>query len=60
MIPWRMQTDGNGAYSMPRKGQAQPEQIVAKSARPSVLDKLKAPPVRGTQDKPHKKEMEVR
>lgn len=42
------------------KGQAQPEQIVAKSVRPSVLDKLKAPPVRGTQDKPHKKEMEVR
>ena len=42
------------------KGQAQPEQIVAKSARPSVLDKLKAPPVRSTQDKPHKKEMEVR
>ena len=42
------------------KGQAQPEQAIAKSARPSVLDKLKAPPVRGTPDKPHKKEMEVR
>ena len=42
------------------KGQAQPEQTIAKSARPSVLDKLKAPPVRGTPDKPHKKEMEVR
>lgn len=35
-------------------------QAIAKSDRPSVLDKLKAPPVRGTPDKPHKKEMEVR
>ncbi len=42
------------------KGHTQPEQIVAKSARPSVLDKLKTPPVHGTPDKPHKKEMEVR
>ena len=46
--------------NLDRKGQAQPEQAIAKSARPSVLDKLKAPPVRGTPDKPHKKEMEVR
>ena len=42
------------------KGQAQPEQAIAKSARPSVLDKLKASPVHGTPDKSHKKEMEVR
>ena len=42
------------------KGQAQPEQAIAKSTRPSVLDKLKAPPVHGTPDKSHKKEMEVR
>ena len=27
------------------KGQPQPEQAIAKSARPSVLDRLKAPPV---------------
>ena len=26
------------------KGQPQPEQAIAKSARPSVLDRLKAPP----------------
>ena len=42
------------------KGQAQPEQAIAKSARPSVLDRLKTPPVHGAPDKLHKKEMEVR
>ena len=42
------------------KGQPQPEQAIAKSARPSVLDRLKAPPVHGTPEKPHKKEMEAR
>ena len=42
------------------KGQPQPEQAIAKSARPSVLDRLKAPPVHGALEKPHKKEMEAR
>jgi len=42
------------------KGQAQPEQAIAKSARPSVLDKLKAPPVPGNSTKPHRRETEVR
>ena len=34
--------------------------IVAKSSRPSVLDKLKVPAVHGTPGKPHKIEKEVR
>ena len=42
------------------KGQPQPEQAIAKSTRPSVLDRLKAPPVHGAPEKPHKKEMEAR
>ena len=42
------------------KGQPQPEQAIAKSARPSVLDRLKAPPVHSAPEKPHKKEMEAR
>ena len=42
------------------KGQAQPEQAIAKSARPSVLDRLKALPVHGSPEKPRKKEMEAR
>ena len=42
------------------KGQPQPEQAIAKSARPSVLDRLKAPLVHGAPEKPHKKEMEAR
>jgi len=42
------------------KGRNQPEQAIAKTNRPSVLDKLKTPPVHSTPDKPHKKEMEVR
>ena len=42
------------------KGQPQPEQAIAKSARPSVLDRLKALPVHGAPEKPHKKEMEAR
>ena len=33
---------------------------IAKSARPSVLDRLKASPVHGAPEKPHKKEMEAR
>ena len=33
---------------------------LAKGERPSVLDKLKTSPVRGTPDKTHKKEMEAR
>ena len=45
-------------------GKAAPQQTAkrpAKAERPSVLDKLKAEPVRGTPDKSHKKlEMEVR
>ena len=42
------------------KGQPQPEQAIAKSARPSVLDRLKASPVHGAPENPHKKEMEAR
>ena len=42
------------------KGQPQPEQAIAKSTRPSVLDRLKASPVHGAPEKPHKKEMEAR
>ena len=42
------------------KGQPQPEQAIAKSARPSVLDRLKASPVHSALEKPHKKEMEAR
>ena len=42
------------------KGQPQPEQAIAKSTRPSVLDRLKAPPVHSAPEKPHKKEMEAR
>ena len=42
------------------KGRNQPEQAIAKANRPSVLDKLKTPPVHSAPDKPHKKEMEVR
>ena len=42
------------------KGQPQPEQSIAKSARPSVLDRLKASPVHGAPEKTHKKEMEAR
>ena len=33
---------------------------LAKTERPSVLEKLKVSSVRGTPDRPHKKEMEVR
>ena len=42
------------------KGRNQPEQAIAKTNRPSVLDKLRTPPIHGAPDKPHKKEMEVR
>ena len=46
--------------NMDGRGRAQPEQAIAKGARPSVLSKLKVPPVPGAPGKPHKKEMEVR
>ena len=47
--------------NMDGRGRSQPERTtVAKSARPSVLSKLKVPPVHGAPDKTHKKEMEVR
>ena len=46
--------------NMDGRGRAQPEQAIAKGARPSVLNKLKVPPVPGAPGKPHKKEMEVR
>ena len=42
------------------RDQQQPEAAIAKSARPSVLDKLKSQPVRNTLDKAHKKELEER
>ena len=42
------------------RGRSQPQQTIAKSARPSVLSKLKVPPVHGAPDKFHKKELEVR
>ena len=42
----------------PMERMAEPE--IAKSARPSVLEKLKASSVPGRQDKTHKKELEVR
>lgn len=37
---------------------AQPEQVVAKSVKPSILDRLKTKPAPSTQDKPKKKELE--
>ena len=46
--------------NMDGRGRAQPEPAIAKGARPSVLSKLKVPPVPGAPGKPHKKEMEVR
>ena len=42
------------------RDRSQPQQTIAKSARPSVLSKLKVPPVHGAPDKSHKKELEVR
>ncbi len=39
-------------------GHTQPEQIVAKSARPSILDRLKVKPEQTTQEKPKKKELQ--
>ena len=36
----------------------QPEQIVAKNAKPSILDRLKAKPEQSTQEKPKKKELQ--
>ena len=38
----------------------QEQELAAKTARPSVLDRLKASPVHGAPEKPHKKEMEAR
>ena len=46
--------------NMDGRGRVQPEQAIAKTSRPSVLSKLKVPPVPGAPGKPHKKEMEVR
>ena len=46
--------------NMDNRQQAQPENVVAKSARPSVLDRLKSQSARVTPDKAHKKELEVR
>lgn len=49
------------ALNIDGRGRSQPEpSAIAKSERPSVLDRLKTPPVHGTPDRPHKKEMEVR
>ena len=49
------------ALNIDGRGRSQPEpSAIAKSERSSVLDRLKAPPVRGTPDRPHKKEMEAR
>ena len=46
--------------NMDNHQQAQPENIVAKSARPSVLDKLKAPGIPGAQPKKKSHDMEER
>lgn len=46
--------------NMDNRQQAQPENVVAKSARPSVLEKLKAPCVSGTQSRKPQKELEER
>ena len=56
-------TELNALLDMDGKGSKEPvvdDTIVAKSSRPSVLDKLKAPAVHGTPGKPHKIEKEVR
>ena len=46
--------------NMDGKDQTAPENVVAKSPRPSVLEKLKAPCVNGTQGRKPQKEMEER
>ena len=47
--------------NMDGKGRAQPETVIAKSARPSVLDSLKRPiPPRNPEKKPKQHEQEVR
>ena len=49
------------ALNIDGRGRSQPEQsAITKSERPSVLDRLKTPPVHGTPERPHKKEREVR
>ena len=56
-------TELNALLDMDGKGSKEPVvdgTIVAKSSRPSVLDKLKAPAVHGTPGKPHKIEKEAR
>ena len=56
-------TELNALLDMDGKGSKEPVvdgAIVAKSSRPSVLDKLKAPAVHGTPGKPHKIEKEAR
>ena len=51
--------DGNG-FELCKLIKPQHPDTIAKSARPSVLDRLKASPVHGAPEKPHKKEMEAR
>ena len=47
--------------NMDGKGRAQPETVIAKSARPSVLESLKRPvPPRLPEKKPKQHEQEVR
>jgi hypothetical protein len=46
--------------NMDGKDQTAPENVVAKSPRPSVLEKLKAPCVSGTQGRKPQKELEER
>ena len=42
------------------KNRPQQEQVIAKSEKPSVLERLKTVPVCGAQGKPHKNDLEVR
>ena len=53
---------GKGAgFFLDGKGRAQPETVIAKSARPSVLENLKRPvPPRSPEKKPKQHEQEVR
>ena len=46
--------------NMDGKDQTAPENVVAKSPRPSVLEKLKTPGVSGTQGRKPQKELEER
>lgn len=53
-------TELNTELDLESQGHKTEEQTVAKSARPSVLDKLKAPCVHGTSEKKKSHELEVR